>query len=538
VATKRGTFRPRLEALEDRCLLSAGALDPTFGSGGMVSGPVAPGPRAGLAIYPNTGTNPATDGKIVVASSGPNFTVARYTSSGALDTTFGSGGTVQTVVGTSSSYGIFDVALQSDGKIVAVGEVQVQVGVKGHTVQYAREIALVRYNLSGSLDTTFGSGGIVLTAHLYSGLGAGGSGAVAIQADGKIDVACKSDVSGTNFALARYLSSGALDTTFGPNKNGIVITPMPIIASPPLAIVDQPNAISIQPDGKIVLAGRNDNLAGVVRYLPSGALDSSFGAGGIVGALAPSGSTIAYPYGVLVQNSGTIVFSGFANFGGPGELMLGRLRSSGQLDTSFGASGFAINSSMIGFGMAQAADGDLLVAGYPADPNATPFIGVAAYLPGGARDASFGSGGIAAAYFSGSSTAHAVAVQGDGKIVVMGNVPGGTGLARFQAPNSKITSFTATPNPDAAGSSVTLSASGILNSNPATTIAQVAFYLDDGSGNLDPSTDTLLGYGSNINAVWSLTFTPMASGTFTLFAQAADSSGVLSDPVTVSLTVM
>jgi hypothetical protein len=82
----------------------------------------------------------------------------------------------------------------------------------------------------------------------------------------------------------------------------------------------------------------------------------------------------------------------------------------------------------------------------------------------------------------------------------------------------KITSFTATPNPLAVNTSVTLSASGI-NSNPTTTIAQVAFYLNaNGDGTLEPGTDTLLGYGTNVGGTWSFSFNPTTSGTFTLQA--------------------
>jgi Domain of unknown function (DUF5122) beta-propeller len=94
-STRRRTapYRPRLEVLENRCLLSAGALDSTFGSGGTVTTDFGRGSTDyanALAIYPNAGTG--NDGKIVVfGNGGKGYELARYNSSGALDSTFGSG---------------------------------------------------------------------------------------------------------------------------------------------------------------------------------------------------------------------------------------------------------------------------------------------------------------------------------------------------------------------------------------------------------------------------------------------------------------
>src|SRR5207253_208715 len=91
---KRGTFRPRLEALEDRRLLSAGALDVTFNGTGLVTTGIQKMTQAPIVVYPDTGTNPATDGKIVAggyaanANGYNNFALTRYSANGVLDTTF------------------------------------------------------------------------------------------------------------------------------------------------------------------------------------------------------------------------------------------------------------------------------------------------------------------------------------------------------------------------------------------------------------------------------------------------------------------
>src|SRR5262245_44683704 len=201
-------FRPRLEVLEDRCVPSAGALDTTFGTGGMVTTSFL-GPTTDLGVG---GTAIQADGKIVEAGqslnssqSGAGPALARYNTDGSLDTTFGSGGKVAPeytrCVGASTG-----VAIQSDGKIVNAG-FHLQTGACDH-------MALARYNSDGSLDTSFRSGGMVATDFGGSFDEATG---VAIQTDGKIVAAGFASEPGTgrDFALARYNSDGSLDTGFG-----------------------------------------------------------------------------------------------------------------------------------------------------------------------------------------------------------------------------------------------------------------------------------------------------------------------------------
>ncbi len=149
------------------------------------------------------------DGKIVAAGySGHgdvmyDFLLARYTTSGKLDGSFGSGGKVLTDVGVDDY--AFSVAVQPDGKIVAAGL---------STAKGSGDFALVRYTKSGALDASFGSGGKVLTdlgANSYDG-----ASAVAVQADGKIVAAGFSRAKGSgDFALVRYTTSGKLDASFG-----------------------------------------------------------------------------------------------------------------------------------------------------------------------------------------------------------------------------------------------------------------------------------------------------------------------------------
>src|SRR6185503_8464165 len=201
------------------------------------------------------------------SSNGTNrdFALVRYTDSGALDTSFGTGGIVTTPIGSSDESGN-GVAVQSDGKIVVAG-----VSSTGSN----QVIALVRYTDTGALDSDFGTGGKVTTA-------LGGTfdlaNSVVVQSDGKIVVAGDS-LQGNSFdmALVRYTASGELDVDFG--KGGMVTT---AIGSRD----DTGQRVVVQGDRKIIVVGATwdgdiSHIA-LVRYTASGALDPSFGTGGIV----------------------------------------------------------------------------------------------------------------------------------------------------------------------------------------------------------------------------------------------------------------
>ena len=165
--------------------------------------------------------------------------------------------------------------------------------------------------------------------------------------------------------------------------------------------------------------------------------------------------------------------------------------------------------------------------------------------PNGTLDGTFGNNGFKVVapptgpdYHS--FIAREVALQSDGSIVVAGTDYQGPNfsnahplLMRFFGSTPQIGSFTASPNPVTAGSSVTLTAGNIQDANPGATITQVAFYVQING------TNTLLGYGAQTNpGVWTLTFTVnLAPGTYTLFAQAEDSYGVFGDPFFLALTV-
>ena len=244
-----------------------GSFDTTFGTGGKVTTDFS-----GSTYVAGYGVARTPDGKIVVAGIKEfvgtgfdyDFAVARYNDDGSLDTSFGAGGKVTTDFAATDDIP-YTVAVQSDGKIVVAG-----ITDPGNAANFG----LVRYNVDGSLDATFGTGGKVSTdfgANLEPGNG------VTIQADGKIIVAGFTVVGSSNadFALARYNSDGSLDISFG--TGGKVTTGFGSNSEVAISVVTQP-------DGKIVVTGSTaSGVAGTgadfatVRYNSDGSLDTSFG---------------------------------------------------------------------------------------------------------------------------------------------------------------------------------------------------------------------------------------------------------------------
>ena len=195
----------------------------------------------------------------------------RFNSDGTLDDGFGSGGTVLgavvTNIGTSTGSSTDDfgrsLVIQSDGKIV--------VGGTNYRTTDTYDFAVVRYTASGSLDTTFSVDG-KQTAALSPSLDQGQS--VLVQPDGKIVMAGFAYVGGattasSDFALARFTSSGSLDGSFG--WGGIATTAIGVSTS------DAANAATLYPDGRIVVAGSSGAAFALARYTTNGSLDTSFG---------------------------------------------------------------------------------------------------------------------------------------------------------------------------------------------------------------------------------------------------------------------
>jgi uncharacterized delta-60 repeat protein len=347
-----------------------------------------------------------------------------------------------------------DVAVQSDGKIIAVGR------------DDAGNFALARYNPDGSPDAGFSNDGKLVTPLQDSSFQRPG---VAIQADGKIVVA-----GGHlgDFALARYMPDGNLDKSFG--GTGTVTTDF---ASGP----DYAVAVAIQKDGKIVAAGNADdpNVPGqgfaLARYDDIGRLDDSFAGDGreVIGF---PGSDFQRAEDMAIQGDGRFVMAGSATFPtNDTHFALARFDGTGTLDKTFDTDG--LKTTPVGGGGAQAvaiAPGDSKIVAAGSD-GAGDFALTSYNGSDGSTDTGFGVGGdgIATADFGGniSADARGVAVQPDGKIVAAGEADDNGqiefAIGRFEPDGDLDASFsgdgrqtTAFPNVAAAANDLTLQADG------------------------------------------------------------------------------
>jgi uncharacterized delta-60 repeat protein len=297
-----------------------GTQDLLFNPEGLVSGlPGVTTTDFGHGFNEANGVAIQSDQKIVVAgyaSNGTNkdFALARYTSDGTLDESFGTGGKVLTPIGTVEDIAK-SVAIQPDGKILAAGYTN-----EGSVNKFA----VLRYNTDGSLDPTFGTGGIVRTSIGSKNNDVANS--IAIQADGKILLAGSSENSSNiDFALVRYSTNGTLDGSFG--TGGIVTTP---IGSGD----DMANSIAIQADGKIIVAGSASNGTktefALARYSSVGALDNiTFGSGGK--ASTNIGYKDDYIFGLALQSDGKIVAAGITNNGDNDDIAIVRYTGSSAI---------------------------------------------------------------------------------------------------------------------------------------------------------------------------------------------------------------
>ena len=296
---------------------------------------------------------------------------------------------------------------------------------------------LITESVAGDLDPSFGNGGKVVTDFSSNDDGAA---AVAIQADGKIIAAGTSTARGGNpdFAIARYNIDGSLDSNFG--SNGKVTTDF-------FNDKDVLHALAIQPDGRIVAAGLAlrtgmGSQFAVARYNPDGSLDMSFGLGGET-TTSFSGDDAAF--GVAVTPAGKIVAVGTSSIQTFPKFALARFNSDGSLDASFGTGGKVMNSIAGGVDQARAVvlqpDNKIVIAGdhHPG----LSFAGFR-YNANGTPDTSFGTGGGVITDVSAGSSAFAIALQSDGKIVAAGFAVGSLikrffGLARYN-PNGSLDS--------------------------------------------------------------------------------------------------
>ena len=233
---------------------ASGALDATFGTAGKVTTDFAGSDDLGFALSLDDQGRILVAGSTYTGTQSYNFALARYTASGALDATFGTGGKVTTDFAGSGDVG-YALSLDAQGRILVAGY--------NNTFTQGANFALARYTASGTLDPTFGTGGKVSTD--FAGSNDIGF-ALSLDAQGRILVAGRASTGtqGDHFALARYTASGTLDPTFG--TGGKVTTDF-------AGSDDGGYALSLDAQGRILVAGyaatgtQGNNFA-LMRVLP------------------------------------------------------------------------------------------------------------------------------------------------------------------------------------------------------------------------------------------------------------------------------
>lgn len=371
-----------------------------------------------------------TDGKIVVGGIGNqaadgstgDFTLVRLNQDGSLDGTFGGGGFAV------ADFGLVDhlnaIILQADGKIIAGGMAVTDVRTSGRDT---RDFALARYEPDGDLDRTFGQGGLVTTywnESQYESIYA-----LALQSDGKILAAGPSG-EGT---LARYHPDGSLDERFGVQGRVVLDS----------RSLTHGHTLAVQGDGKIILGGVAGYLhestqyssIGIERHNVDGSIDTSFGDDGFVQPIFnEEDRQSSYLWSLAIQPDGKLIGGGHM---GHNNFMLVRYKTNGTLDNAFGERGIVVTDMGPGLSNANSVaiqeNGKIMVVGtlnriYKQGKGFgwSSTIGLARYNPDGMPDATFGVDGIVETSITGDASAISMAIQNDGKIVVVGIVDAGS----------------------------------------------------------------------------------------------------------------
>ncbi|MGQ0593414.1 MAG: hypothetical protein ACT4QB_12435 [Gammaproteobacteria bacterium] len=388
---------------------ASGDLDPSFDGDGKVLTDVRGHDTAYALVV-------QSDGKLVVAgakdafSSSADFVLARYNPDGSLDSSFGNGGRVVTDFGAPDR--AFDLVLQPDGKLVVAG---------GNN---AGDLILARYNPGGTLDASFGVGGLVVITDACCG-----ARDLVLQPDGKL-VVVDGDL------LYRINPDGTRDASFGSNGSAF-------------SEITLPNALALQPDAKLVAAGVDVDFANhrrffaLERFNADGSRDTGFGPGG--GRVVTDFGEDSDAEALVLQPDGKLVAAGSIGSGNSAnrDFVLARYHPDGRLDGNFGSGGLVRTDIESGGALTLSLQVDgKLVAGGGGRANGDNSFALARYLSDGSLDTSFGTGGVVLTDFGGNTFTQrffSLSFQPDGKLVMAGNAsPSGDldfALARYLTTN-------------------------------------------------------------------------------------------------------
>jgi len=460
--------------------VQADVLDTTFGPS-----------NTGILVVPIGDSGSGVANSVAIDSSGRiieagfaqvstvnNIALMRTDINGNLDTSFGTSGVVTTLLGDQS--GAFAVTTDSLGRIIITGFV-VSSGVES--------LIVARYGVTGSLDATFGTGGVLTVSVGSAAMG----NAIIIDGSGNILVAGEANISGAlNALVIRVTSSGVLDSTFG---TGGIVTQV-------VGNSSSLNSIAIDSSGNIVVAGisstaMSNNFLGM-RFTSSGSLDTTFNSTGYV-TNAFMSSTVNAANAVAITSINGVLLAGVFSNSGANNIGMSQYTTAGALDSTFGSGGLLTDTLGMQSGINDGVfdTSGRLVAAISSDNH----IAVGRYNSNGTVDGSFASTGKYALTIGSVDLAASLALQTDGKIVVAGTSDGSFALARLNSDtaesihiNNPVNGSTiTTPSVTVSGTSSVASAQVqvLINGALFTTVTT------DGSGNWNAGATPILNNGMN-----------------------------------------
>lgn len=379
----------------------------------------------------STSTVIEATGKIVVGgyvnlsgSTTSDFTLVRYNADRTIDTTFGIGGKlVADFGGDDKGYG---VSIDAQGRIFIAGSTI----VGGKT-----SFALMCYKADGTVDTSFGSGGKLITDFNGSSDNKGYS--IKVDASGRILISGSTLINGKrDVAVVRYTATGSLDTSFG--TGGKVTTDCG-------GDDDEGKSITIDSSGRIVVAGtatiNGKRDFAVVRYKVDGSLDTSFGTGGKITTDCGGGDDDGKS--LKIDVSGNILVAGTAVINGKRDFTIVRYKADGSLDTSFGTGG-KVTIDCGGDDDARTIEidgsGKILIGG-SININGSTDSAIVRLNANGTLDTSFGVGGKLIKDYGGNDEINSIAIDASGQLVLAGVTyntgNGGLPFVSYQAINAR-----------------------------------------------------------------------------------------------------
>lgn len=351
----------------------------------------------------------------------------------ALDASFGDGGIAHVALDPGAHDRFLAVAYGSDGSLFATGFVN-QLGDQA--------MVLAKVSADGTLDSAFGDGGMTIVNVASGGKSAEVARAVVVLEDGKIiiggpvehDTSATGDAAkDTDIAVLRFNQDGTLDGEFGDEGIAVIDLSAGKQVNQNTFVGDNSWGIGALPDGRVVILasslaegdGRTDSDLLVVALDEDGERDTGFGDGGRT-VIDVARSSIN-PRGVLIEEDGTIVATGYGSINGVVQPVLARLSAAGELDASFGDGGIATAAVLPGVAESYAVypQGDhYITAGYGRGADTTEKVDliVNRWSGDGRLDKSFGEDGTTRIDLAGQDDrARNVIVLPDGRIVAVGS---------------------------------------------------------------------------------------------------------------------